>query len=67
MGTACNYPPFQVTNFSLAFEGGLRSKDYIVEVNGTSVFGMTHDECKALIKKAGDSLHIRVERSRRKN
>ena len=47
---------------SLAFEAGLRTKDYIVEVNGASVFGMNHEACKQLIKKAGDSIDMKVER-----
>lgn len=47
---------------SVAFSAGLRTRDYIVEVNGTSVFGMNHNACKELIKKCGDRLTMKIER-----
>lgn len=52
----------KVNYCSIAHDAGLRTKDYIVEVNGTGVFGMGHDDCKNLIKKAGDHVVLRVER-----
>ena len=53
---------FQVNYCSIAHNAGLRTKDYIVEVNGSQVFGMNHDDCKNLIKRAGDHVVLRVER-----
>lgn len=47
---------------SIAAEAGLRTRDYIVEVNGQGVFGMNHNACKDLIKRAGDRLTLKVER-----
>ena len=52
----------QVNYCSIAHNAGLRTKDYIVEVNGSQVFGMNHDDCKNLIKRAGDHVVLRVER-----
>ena len=52
----------QVNYCSRAYNAGLRSKDYIVEINGTVVFGMNHEECKELIKRAGNHMVLRVER-----
>ncbi len=51
-----------MTYHSVAFEAGLRTRDYIVEINGTSVFGLNHEECKNLIKQAGDHMVMRIER-----
>ena len=53
---------FQVAYNSIASEAGLRTRDYIVEINGQSVFGMNHNACKELIKRAGDRMTIKVER-----
>lgn len=47
---------------SVARSAGLMTRDYIVEVNGQGVFGMNHNACKELIKKAGDRLTLKVER-----
>lgn len=47
---------------SIAYDQGLKNRDYIVEINGTTVFEMSHDECKDLIRKAGDHLVIKIER-----
>lgn len=52
----------KVTFNTIAYEAGLRDRDFIVEINGKSVFDMNHDECTKLIKQAGDQLHIKVER-----
>ena len=53
---------FQVNYCSIAHNAGLRTKDYIVEVNGNQVFGVNHDGCKNFIKRAGDHMVLRVER-----
>lgn len=47
---------------SVAYESGVKDKDFVVEVNGTKVFEMSQDEFKELIKKAGDQIHLKVER-----
>jgi len=41
---------------------GLKNRDYIVDINGTKVFEMNHDDCKDLIRKAGDNMKIKIER-----
>ena len=46
----------------MAYEAGLKNRDYIYEVNGTSVLDMDHDECTKLIKNAGDSIDLKIER-----
>ncbi|CAB4054153.1 LDB3 [Lepeophtheirus salmonis] len=52
----------KVTCPSLAYTKGLRAKDYIVEVNGVEVFDLEHNQCACLIKTAGTSLTIKIER-----
>lgn len=47
---------------SIAYDTGLKNRDYIVDINGTKVFEMNHDECKDLIRKAGDHMVIKIER-----
>jgi len=47
---------------SIAYETGLKDRDYVVEINNTKVFEMSHDDCKDLIRKAGDHLQIKIER-----
>lgn len=47
---------------SVAYEAGLKQRDYLYEVNGISVLEMSHEECAKLIKGAGDSMDIKVER-----
>lgn len=47
---------------SIAYESGLKDRDYIVEINGNKVFEISHDECKDLIRKAGDHMMIKIER-----
>jgi len=47
---------------SIAYENGLKDRDYIVEINGNKVFEISHDECKDLIRKAGDHMMIKIER-----
>ena len=40
----------------------VKNRDYIYEVNGMSVLGMDHDECTKLIKDAGNSIDLKIER-----
>jgi len=47
---------------SIAYETGLKDRDYIVEINGTQIFEMDHNVCKDLIRKAGDNIKIKIER-----
>jgi C-terminal processing protease CtpA/Prc len=51
-----------VTFNTIAYDAGLRDRDYIVEINGTSVFEMSHEQCTQLIKSAGNDIVIKVER-----
>ena len=53
---------FQIIFNSIAYETGLKDRDYVVEINNTKVFEMSHDDCKDLIRKAGDHLQIKIER-----
>ena len=53
---------FQITFNSVAYDAGLKNRDYIYEVNGMSVLGMDHDECTKLIKDAGNSIDLKIER-----
>lgn len=52
----------KVTFQSIAHDAGLRNRDFIVSINDTEVFGMSHNECTELIKKGGNCLVIKVER-----
>jgi len=47
---------------SVAYDNGLKDRDFIVEVNGNKVFELSQDECKDLVRKAGDHMHIKIER-----
>ena len=59
----CVFPTsFQIIFNSIAYETGLKDRDYVVEINNTKVFEMSHDDCKDLIRKAGDHLQIKIER-----
>ena len=53
---------FQIIFNTIAYETGLKERDFIVEINGTQVFDMDHDVCKDLIKQAGDTIKIKIER-----
>ena len=53
---------FQITFNSVAYEAGLKNRDYIYEVNGVIVLDMDHDQCTQLIKGAGDSIDLKIER-----
>ena len=52
----------QIIFNTIAYETGLKERDFIVEINGTQVFDMDHDVCKDLIKQAGDTIKIKIER-----
>ena len=52
----------QIIFNSVAYEAGLKNRDYIYEVNGVSVLEMSHDQCTKLIKDAGNSIDIKIER-----
>ena len=52
----------QIIFNSVAYDAGLKNRDYIYEINGHSVLEMSHDECTKLIKDAGNSIDIKVER-----
>ena len=52
----------QVIFNSVAYDAGVKNRDFVVEVNGTKVFDFTQDEFKELIKNAGDELHLKIER-----
>lgn len=52
----------QIIFNTIAYETGLKERDFIVEINGTQVFDMNHDVCKDLIKQAGDTIKIKIER-----
>lgn len=47
---------------SIAGYAGCRSNDYLVKINGQDVFNLSHEQAKALIKNAGDTLTLVVER-----
>ena len=53
---------FQITFNSVAYEAGLKNRDYIYEINGVSVLEMDHEHCTKLIKDAGGSIDIKIER-----
>jgi C-terminal processing protease CtpA/Prc len=52
----------QIIFNSIACDIGLKDRDFIVDINGTKVFEMSHDECTAFIKKAGNQLNLKIER-----
>ena len=52
----------QVPLNSVAGEAGCRSNDYLVKINGTDVFNLSHDKAKQLIKSGGDRLELVIER-----
>ena len=53
---------FQIIFNSVAYEAGLKQRDYLYEINGVNVLEMSHDECTKLIKSAGNTLDLKVER-----
>jgi len=57
--------PFQLLKVpldSLASHSGCKTGDYLVKIGGEDVFCLTHDQAKALVKKAGNSLSLVIER-----
>ena len=46
----------------MAYESGVKDRDFVVEVNGTKVFEMSQDVFKQMIKNAGDQIHLKIER-----
>jgi len=47
---------------SPAEEAGLKPYDFLVSVNGQEVFDMSHAQVVRMIKEAGNSLNLSVER-----
>ncbi|CAF0935373.1 unnamed protein product, partial [Didymodactylos carnosus] len=45
---------------SNADKAGLKQNDYVLEINNLNVISMPHEECVNLIKKAGDTLALKV-------
>ena len=45
-----------------SYYAGLKVHDFLISVNGQEVFEMNHAQCCALIKNAGGSLNLSVER-----
>jgi len=51
-----------VKPYSHAEQGGLKTMDYIWQINGKEVFEMGHNDCVNEIKNAGTSLTLATER-----
>lgn len=45
---------------SNAEKAGLKQHDYVLEINGVNVISMPHEECVHLIKRAGNTLALKV-------
>ncbi|CAF3616590.1 unnamed protein product [Rotaria sp. Silwood1] len=45
---------------SNADKAGLKQNDYVLEINSVNVVSMPHEECVNLIKRAGDTLALKV-------
>ncbi|CAF1289515.1 unnamed protein product [Rotaria sordida] len=45
---------------SNADKAGLKKNDYVLEINGVNVISIPHEECVNLIKRAGDTLALKV-------
>ncbi|CAF0795806.1 unnamed protein product [Didymodactylos carnosus] len=45
---------------SNADKAGLKQNDYVLEINNMNVVSMSHEECVNFIKKAGDTLALKV-------
>jgi len=57
--------PFQIVKVpldSLAGRAGCQSNDYLVKINGQSVFELDHNDAINLIKQAGNNLTLVIER-----
>ena len=46
----------------MAGSGGVRTNDYLVQVNGQNVFNLCHDQVKRLVKESGECMTLVVER-----
>ena len=51
-----------VKPYSNAEKAGLKTMDYIWQINGKEVFELGHNDCVAEIKNAGTSLTLATER-----
>jgi len=49
---------------SPAEEAGLKAHDFLVSVNGQEVFDLSHAQVVRIIKEAGNSLNLSIERYR---
>ena len=56
----------KVRPFSPAEAAGLKTLDYIWQINGKEVFDMDHNTCVKEIKESGNSLALSIERSEKK-
>ncbi|CAF4457701.1 unnamed protein product, partial [Rotaria sp. Silwood2] len=45
---------------SNADKAGLKQNDYVLEINGINVTSMPHEECVNLIKRAGDTIALKI-------
>ncbi|CAF3557332.1 unnamed protein product [Adineta steineri] len=45
---------------SNADKAGLKQNDYVLEINGINVISTPHEECVNLIKRAGDTLALKI-------
>ncbi|CAF1116801.1 unnamed protein product, partial [Rotaria sordida] len=45
---------------SNADKAGLKQNDYVLEINGINVTSMPHEECVNIIKRAGDTLALKI-------
>ena len=52
----------RVKPYSPAEAAGLQEWDYVFDINGKEVFEMSHNEIVGMIKNAGTSLTLTVER-----
>jgi len=51
-----------VKPYSNAEKAGLKTMDYVWEINGKEVFEMSHDQCVAEVKNSGTKLVLATER-----
>ncbi len=45
---------------SNADKAGLKQHDYVLEINGINVISMPHEDCVNLIKRAGNTLALKI-------
>ncbi len=53
----------KVSPGGIAFNGGLRERDQIVQVGNINVLGLTHSEVQEIILKCGNELDLVVSRA----